>query len=304
MFENKKVFKNYNELCTYLNEPIMGGTSKIHQLKVWQDSFRWEKKGHKFIITNVIKPLEQREFMRTRKTKWYNNTAKQLLKAVSLTVGEDREDKYRYNELVVTANEAYRVIGLCNFNFSKLKTPSEHEVKLEYRVQFHTEVSSKFYDILTNLLNTLQRFKIISWEKAYRYTKEGSEEIILTNLPEATLINEITREILEEFKLKTTYAVMRCHQELPFYTRLSERLKDFGIYNCWQVYRIGFCSGALEALQTYVDTLEDIEEARLDINTKSIEYVDKLISTGELTTETYNPDPFILLLEETIPLHT
>lgn len=53
-------FKNYKDLCNYLDEPIKGGKSKQLQLADWERYFTFEKQGNKFIITNVYdEPLEK-----------------------------------------------------------------------------------------------------------------------------------------------------------------------------------------------------------------------------------------------------
>lgn len=48
-----QVFKNYTELCNYLNLPILGGKSKQLQLKKLEQYFSWTRDGKKYIITEI-----------------------------------------------------------------------------------------------------------------------------------------------------------------------------------------------------------------------------------------------------------
>ncbi len=305
MLEANTTFKNYKQLCSHLNEPIhQGGLAKINQLSRWQESFRWTKSGHKFIITTVIKPLEQREHMKLRKSKWYHSAAKILLNRVVTLIeeGNTGSKSYKYNELILTTNEGYNLIGLCNSKFGVIKTLDNHEVDLNTRRDFHKEVSHKFYEVFNNLLYTLRRYNILDWDRTYRYTLGSDPTIIIADLEQRTFIQTVTRETLEEFGLKTTWQVMEFNKEEPFYRKLNIRLEDFSIFNCLAVYQIGFSSTCLPSFQTYVDSLEELQTAKLDINSKSIAHVEDLIAQGRLLTESLETLPFELLLEFTIPL--
>lgn len=53
-------FKNYNTLCEYFDEKAKGGKSKQCQINNWERYFRWEKRGQKFIITEIFEtPIEK-----------------------------------------------------------------------------------------------------------------------------------------------------------------------------------------------------------------------------------------------------
>lgn len=65
-----EVYSNYKALCAQLGEPVTTGGAKINQEQHWQTCFRWEKKGHKYIITKIIKPLDKRPHMQRDNSKW------------------------------------------------------------------------------------------------------------------------------------------------------------------------------------------------------------------------------------------
>lgn len=54
--EKGQVFKNYKELCKYMNEPIKAGRGKICQMNRWACQFEHHKEGNKIIIDQVYNP--------------------------------------------------------------------------------------------------------------------------------------------------------------------------------------------------------------------------------------------------------
>lgn len=52
-FGEGEIIKNYKEMCSLLEEKIRDGNAKKSQLNRWKKYFSWEKKGHKFIITDT-----------------------------------------------------------------------------------------------------------------------------------------------------------------------------------------------------------------------------------------------------------
>lgn len=64
-----QIFKNYKELCEFLEEPVKGGTSKEAQIKEWQRYFAFERQGNKYIITEIYDtPLEKVRKERKKET--------------------------------------------------------------------------------------------------------------------------------------------------------------------------------------------------------------------------------------------
>ena len=55
-----KEYKNYKILCSVLEDKVKTGKSKQLQQEDWKRYFKWDKKGHKFIITEIYdKPKEK-----------------------------------------------------------------------------------------------------------------------------------------------------------------------------------------------------------------------------------------------------
>ncbi len=296
-------FKNYPAACAFLGEPVLqGGAGRQAQLNVWQEAFRWEARGHKMIITHIIKPLEKREFLRGRKSKWYANSARMLLNALIKTIESNAGQKH--NELIITTAEGYNIIGLCNGNFKYLKSDIEHIVSIEDRILFHRTVSDKFYSVFVTLLNTLEKYDILAWDRTYRYTYKDNEIVIIADAGQKVFIQSIIKEVLDELKIKSEYQVMANNLEGIFYPKVNAKLDLLDIHNCWKVYRIGFTEACLTSFTDYVESLESLMTAKLDINNKSIQHIENLMKRGQLMTKDYSVEPFEKLLDSTIAITT
>lgn len=47
------VVKNYKELCSLLNLPVLGGKQRTYQLKEIERYIDYVKEGHKYVITEI-----------------------------------------------------------------------------------------------------------------------------------------------------------------------------------------------------------------------------------------------------------
>lgn len=50
-------FKNYKELCNFIDEPYLSGKSKILQLSRWKNHFTFSRKGNHYLINQIIQPI-------------------------------------------------------------------------------------------------------------------------------------------------------------------------------------------------------------------------------------------------------
>ena len=64
-----QIFKNYKELCEFLDKPVKGGKSKVYQLEEFKRHFSWIKEGNKFIIDDVYDVPQKKDIS----SLWKNN---------------------------------------------------------------------------------------------------------------------------------------------------------------------------------------------------------------------------------------
>lgn len=166
-------------------------------------------------------------------------------------------------------------MGLCNDNFRKLKTKELSDIPLEYQVEFSKVAANIFYHILINVLESLDKQSILTWERTYRFINKEDNSIKIANFKEKTLIQQEEKKMLNEIGYESIYSVMRFNKQAEFYEKLTPLLEQKGFYNCFKVYRIGFTESCLSNLEEYIDSLEDITSAKLDINNKSYKELNK-----------------------------
>ena len=59
--------------------PVKKGGAKEKQLEHWREYFDWIREGHKYIITEIHKPLTPRQNLYHTNTKWHPNISKIIL---------------------------------------------------------------------------------------------------------------------------------------------------------------------------------------------------------------------------------
>jgi hypothetical protein len=303
-----EVYPNYKALCKKLGEPIKKGGAKINQLAHWQTCFLWERKGNKYKITKIIKPLDQRPHKQREDSKWYKSVTIILLNKIADTIirgcGEEG-----FNELVLTSIEAYIALGLCNGEFRNLKAESFSNIPIEHRIIYYKNATKKFYYILTNVLKSLKSQSIINYNKTYRLTEKNKNTgLRLATYKEHTIIIDIVQKLLVKYNLRSEYDVVLYHKETAFYTEFNTLLEQEGFYNCFKVYRIYFTETCFPKFNEYIDSLETQTTAKIDINSKS--YKDLLRKIEDINIEANNlSDHFTFssnlreLIELTIPIN-
>lgn len=68
-----QIFKNYKQLCKYLEEQVKTGKSKQLQLKDWNRYFTWHNEGNKFVIDKVFDEPIQKERQKCEDTSKYGS---------------------------------------------------------------------------------------------------------------------------------------------------------------------------------------------------------------------------------------
>ena len=76
-------FKNYKDLCFFMEAEVLEGTSKQYQLYEFAKYFSWTRQGQKYIITDVFAEPKNIPFMKDE----------ELAKCVYLGIDKDDFDR-------------------------------------------------------------------------------------------------------------------------------------------------------------------------------------------------------------------
>ena len=268
-------YRNYRDLCEYLGEPVKTGQAKKDQLKHWEKHFKWEKDGHKFIISEILKPLSPREKLYHTNTKWYPNISK-----IILSMTAEAQHGYgikglssQHHELILPSSALYYFVGLCSPSFQSLKKGSGtgDELTNAERRKFYEIIRSKYYDINSTVLKSLSKQQIISYTRPY-IINDALDKPRLASTDEAETIVKLLKALLDEYGFKSESWIMGSMVEEAFYNELNNRLSIVhpNIKSCYKVHRIKLSDAAQSDALQYRLGKEECNELRQEINEKIV----------------------------------
>ncbi len=218
-------FKNYNELCEFMNWKKIGGDYKKARIKELSTICKWHKEGYKFVIEEVYK--EQLKKIDKRKDKAIYVDLVKVILFYAL--------KNFKGELYFSVNEFTSLLEMFNKEYYEIKAAEEYE-----ECSFKKEID----------LNTLKNFKVGSKREAQRIIDRAlramqNERIIdfcqgriivtkdnnyrLATVEERRKIIRIELEELKKLGCLNMYTLKFKNLENKFYYRLRERFDDEGL---------------------------------------------------------------------------
>lgn len=223
-------FPNYPALCRFVGDRPLTGQAKIAQTQHWNNYFKWERQGHKYIITEILKPLPlaPREKSYYKDSKWYPSVSKLILHAATCAhrgYGIN-EPSTQHKQLIATSAQLYVHVGLCNGRFASLKegrTIPDIDPKKQY--EYHSSIVEIIYHILHRTIKSLVRQKIITHDKRY-FVNPLKDEPRFATEEETDIIKRIVAELLKEFGSNSESAIFRRGQgvSIAFYASLNSRV--------------------------------------------------------------------------------
>lgn len=335
MLHVNQTFKNYKELCAYINQPVHGGNAKRKQVANWEHYFTFETDKQKYIITSVVRDdiKEIPEDTEHTNSIWNKHISNQLCNTLLGIVSnpDQHTNKYGLYSLVLTTQEAFQAVGLVNEEFHKLSWDASEDGKPTTSIIFYKAASKKLYDIFYKVITTLDTKKILQVHHTYLlYISRNSKVVRVASEEETDKINAQTRALLDgEYARKPNeHGIVPANSlflinfrglNRVFYKNLGTMLEKDGIYYARKVYRISFLQGNLEYYQKqYLLTEAQLKVSKGILNAASYaairEVIEKNITTipvnrdfRTLEERINNPDDFdkseyFELLEYTIPL--
>ena len=269
------IVKNYKELCKLLNEKEKTSDSKQAQLKEWERYFKFEKKGHKYIILEIYDlPLKKKDYRIYGNNSIYiEHIEKGLLKYLSQQKG--------YIVELVFKNLFY---PLCLVNHNYLRINKE-ELKKEFNLtdfeinHFYQYSYQYCKSILISSLKNLRNRSLIHYEfiTMVSITRKNEKDQIITEIREATneekkYIISIEREVLKQMKLKNINSVYLAFKQEEFYYKINQLLSErYDIDKCFEIIRIVFNKpDILEGLKEI-----EVERHKKILNNKVVNAIQK-----------------------------
>lgn len=258
------VIKNYKEMCTILEEPILNGNSKRAQLKEWARYFDYERDGHKYIIKEVYaSPLPEdfsnndiySKYVQTILVKYLKESGKgeftmtQLLRLCGF-VNENWND--------VTALNRY--IDIQNISFAKA---------MYYYNQLYCHVYSYCTKAITRCLNRLSVRGFLNWNKVL-YIQIGKEKHMATKEEIQKYLN-ITFGIKQEMGIKYTNA----YNKNEYYKKIDNKLKECGWNTAFYLIHIVYATNYINDM--IKESENEYKEALLEVNDHCLQQMYKYV---------------------------
>lgn len=233
LMEVGQTFKNYIEICNYLEEPIKDGNrAKQYQFKNWNRYFTFDKEGHRLIITKVYDQPLPKEDKRT-----IGNNAKyiQFIECI-LIACLMKHDNYSY---ATTKKRWFSLLGLINEKYIDKKKHYEiligsiSNLNQKDINDFFIRVSHKLDQIFFTSLNNLKKRNIIDWieevviieanQKKIGFDNED-QFIRLADKAELKVIEEAKKIILNNMGYEKFMDALFKNKEEEFYRMIDEYL--------------------------------------------------------------------------------
>lgn len=228
------IIKNYNKLCTILNEEAKTGKAKQLQLKNWKRYFDWEKDGQKFIIVDIYDtPLPKEDLRRKGNNSIYKNYIELILLQYL-----SKQEGYRKT---FTKRNWLELLGMINSKYGK--EPKMKLKQLDYCINdqeitlFYIRSNKKLERVLHDALSNLQREKliIVEYETVIVSVDErGKEHRFIANDYQKKKILQTERYILKNvMQYKNMFYVYIKNKSNEYYNKVNEKLHE--LYG-WKYY--------------------------------------------------------------------
>ena len=152
-----QTFKNYKELCAFLEEPTYAGKAKQIQEAKWQPFFSYTKEGHKITITQVFKPFSLEERLKRapyspRSGLFLDDFSVQIIQALRKKMNSSFGE-LTYNSVFFTTEIGLTSFGFVNEEFANLDSFSWESFKPK-EPQLPSDFPSDFKSLIQEIKKT------------------------------------------------------------------------------------------------------------------------------------------------------
>lgn len=283
-----QVFKNYKELCLFLNAPVKAGNGKSQQLDHWKKYFTVEKVKHSYRIIEVM--MNDLEEMPAREPHadaiWTQHIGIQLYHILAEAVAnpESHTNRFGMNQLILSTQDAFEAVGLVNSEFRTLSWNDTMANKNTTGFIFYKAASNKLYQILYRVLKSLNDKKVITARKWYLVrTARGNKTLRLVTFDEfakieATMLPLLaTKYALKDGTAGNEYNVHLRGLSKAFYKDLALLLEADDIFYNHKVYQIMFLESNLQYFSKYLLQDNEVAYSKGIINKASYDALSKVI---------------------------
>lgn len=221
--------KNYKELCTLLEQPVLDGGQKKNQLQEFGRFISFEKIGRKFLITEIYDEPLPFDYQ-SGHSKYAHLIINILLSYLSEQSGES---------CYFSKTQLQKILGLVNHNYSFFHKKREPLFNLDERMtqfnidHFFWRCDDKMNKIIQPALDRLKSMNLIDYREVFIVSIEvpvSRATNILdfheANEEEIRYIMKVKREELEKLGFETEHEVHLKHKSDVYYKNINKRFKE------------------------------------------------------------------------------
>lgn len=236
-----QIFKNYKELCAYLNEEPKKANSKKAQIKEWERYFSFIKEGQKIIITEVFDdPLNKIDNRGGNN----NKNVKPVMDYLMSVFNTSKIDKY-----YTISNWSTAILHILNkevcdvtyrddeelIKFCEIHNISDIKLFREYvgTVKFVTK------NLITTAFRGLQKRGFLKYEEGYkfRYQCDGHTNTVSTNELN-DYIDKMEREICDTLYEEFFDGKKIKGKQLVYILQHGDNKKELQLYNEMRIQQL------------------------------------------------------------------
>ena len=265
-------------MCDILGQKIQAGNSKKAQTKEWQQYFKFEIEGQKYLIIEVYgEPLLKEDKRRMGNNSTYVEGIELLLM--------NRLSFVRDHSFIATKNDIFFLLGFVNSKYKEATLPELLENisvinKFDLNINnFYMRVSDKLTKILVTALGNLKNRCILDYSEqiiivvdaSYKKCKESEFPKIATK-SEIQIIEQTKNEVLDEMSLSEKVQAYRKYNREYFNSRVNKLLqKKYG----WEYFYKVFNLDCKKENFTKEIPCKELNDQRLELNCKVIDVINQ-----------------------------
>ena len=179
--KSNQTFKNYKELCNFLNEPIKTGKAKQLQLKEWERFFLFLKEGQKIIITEIFDiPKEKIDKRANNKGGNNNKNVKPMMDYIMHIFNPDYMNEYYTISIWSTLILKILNKDVCDMIYRDDETISQfcEDNHIADQKLFREYVGTVKYvtkTLITTAFRCLKKKKLLEYQEGYKFYYEGDK---------------------------------------------------------------------------------------------------------------------------------
>lgn len=300
--------KNYKKMCEILGEDTKGGDSKKYQILNWQRYFAFEKKGQRFVITEIYdEPFPTAEIQRKREGLYVQYIECLLM---DMIVNSTKRSMSGKKQVIISKNKLYTLLGMTNDKYSiyynkesvlidiieKMENAGKEDADEKdkftlttYDVeQFYKSSGSRLNKILKTALESMRSRMLIDYGRGYvivyddgendakdkniydDYGEAGSRD--LASIEEQQIILDIQNEALRNVDCSNISDIYykNCYKKYQKEVRLLTRRYCPEWKFFYPVFYLVHCTDLEKQLPLKAEEVRKLtaEQQRLELNAK------------------------------------